>query len=255
MNKTFILTILGAALLSCSGSKTFAQERKNLAKVNALALIGGETFAFEYERALTQRITAGAMFSVRGRKRLLVDASPYTENPDVREVLEGLALGATSFALEGRFYTGKKGMFRGFYWAPYFKYADYGLDAPISIAVNPTGKWEQRTIVARGNLKTSAFGLGVGVQFRLGERVSLDWRIMGIGIGSARGTLAGTYEGSLTPEEQQLFREEIDKLEREENVRLYAKIVSREVDANGLTFKTANPWASIRTGLSIGYKF
>jgi len=262
MKRTFVFIALGAFFL-CSpiGSKTIAQERKNQVKVNLLPLIG-QTFAVEYERVLTKRLTAGAMFSTRGEKTILSDLDRFTDpkkhidDPDVLETLEKLTVKATSFAVEGRFYTGKKGSFRGFYLAPYFKYADYTVGMPLSVSVDNslTGKKEDVEILANGNLKAATAGLGFGVQFRIGKRLSLDWRIAAPGYGIGKGTMSGTHDSrDLTQEEQQAFRSELDKLEKEDIP--FLKIVSKEVGPRGLTLKTDSPWAGIRTGLSVGFTF
>jgi len=261
MNRTFVFIALGVFFLcSLPGSETVAQERKNQLKVNLLPLIG-QTFAVEYERALTKRLTVGAMFSTRGEKTILsdldrfIDPKKHIDDPDVLEMLEKSTVKATSFAVEGRFYTGKKGRFRGFYLAPYIKYADYGAGMPLSVSVdNPlTGKKEDVEILANGKLKATTAGLGFGVQFKLGKRLSLDWRIAGPGYGFGKATLSGTHDRDLTPEEQQAFRNELDKLEKEDIP--FLKIVSKEVGARDLTFKTDSPWAGIRTGLSVGFTF
>jgi len=261
MNRTFVFIALGAfSLFLPTGGKTVAQDLKNQVKVNLLPLIG-KTVAVEYERALTERLTAGAMFSMRGENTILsgldsyIDLNDYIDDPDVVEILEKMTVKATSFALEGRFYTGKKGTFKGFYLAPYFKYADYGASVPISVSVDnaQTGLEEDVEILTKGNMKAMTVGLGVGMQFKIGKRVSLDWRIAAPGYGIAKATVSGTHDRDLTPEQQQAFRNELNELEEEDIP--FLKIVSKEVGTRDLTFKTDSPWAGIRTGLSLGFTF
>lgn len=255
-NKTLCIIALGVALCTIPFAKVGAQENPNVVKLNLLPLTTG-TIAVEYERALTDRFTAGAMFSFRGGNSKLPFSSTinsFVDDEDAKNILEKTTLGATSFAVEGRYYTGKKGAFRGFYLAPYLKYANYAVGTPIPVDIDPpTGSGYEKIeeVMAKGNLSALTVGLGVGVQFKLAKNVALDWRIIGPGYGSGSGTLSGTPDRELTPDEQQEIREQIDDLDEIP----FVKIVSKDVDANGIKFKTKSPWGGIRTALSIGYRF
>jgi len=260
MNKPLIFIALGTALCAMPIAKSHAQGGQNAVKVNLLPLVG-ETFALEYERALTKRISVGAMFSTRAEKSLpmmgTIESYLKDDEPELLDVLKKSTLGATSFALEARFYTGKKGAFKGFYLAPYFKHTSYAVGAPITATVERTvgGSTysEDIEITASGKLKASTVGLGFGLQFPIGRYLVIDWRIAGPGIGTGKGTLSGTTDRKLSAVEQAEFRKELDKLTKDDTP--YVRIVSKEVNENGLEFKTDSPWANVRTGLSVGFRF
>ena len=252
--KSTSLIALGIILCTIPFAKVGAQENPNLVKLNLFPLTTG-TVSVEYERALTQKFTLGAMFSYRSSNSKLPFASTvnsFVDDSDVKNILEKTTLGATSFAVEGRFYTGANGAFRGFYLAPYIKYANYAVGTPIPVDVEPPAGYEDiKEVLAKGNINAITAGLGIGIQFRLTDNVALDWRIIGPGYGTGSGTLKGTPDRDLTPDEQQEVRDQIDDLEDIP----FVKIQSKEVSAKGIEFKTKSPWAGIRTALSIGYRF
>jgi hypothetical protein len=124
----------------------------------------------------------------------------------------------------------------------------------LSVEFNPgeqTGYEEIEKVDLSGKINALSFGLGIGVQFKLAKNVSLDWRIIGPGYGSSRGTLTGKADRALTPDEQQELRDQLDDIGEIP----FVKIKSSNVDAEGADVKIKGPWAGIRTGLSIGYRF
>lgn len=232
-----------------------AQEKPNLVKVNLLPLTTG-TFAVEYERALTSRLTAVGMFSYRPEGTLPLASiwERYIDDEDTKEILGDTRQGATSYALEARFYTGRKGAFRGFYLAPYVKQATYALNVPLNLEdydQSQTGVEEFKQIDAQGNLRAFSAGFGLGFQFKIGNSLALDWRLIGPGYGSSKGTLTAKADRDLTPDEQQEVREQLDNL----GDIPFVTVESKTVDTKGAELKIKGPWAGIRTGLSIGYRF
>jgi len=260
MNRSLIFILLGVAFSTMPTAKTHAQSGRNAVKANLLPLVGG-TFAVEYERALTQRISVGAMFSTRAEKELPfmpeIKSLIGDGSDELKDVLEKATLGATSFALEARLYTGRKGSFRGFYLAPYFKTAKYALGAPISAKYEEPalGIREEAEITAKGKLSATTVGLGIGVQFKIGNRVTVDWRIIGPGYGKGKGTVSGTHHMDLSPELQREFQEELEKLVKDVDEVPFLKIEDTKVGARDISFRTDSPWAGIRTGLSVGFRF
>jgi hypothetical protein len=236
-------------------TQTYAQEANNQVKLNLLPLTGG-TFAVEYERALIGGLTAVGMFSYRAESNLpfLSSWKSLVDDEETENILADTKMGATSFAVEARYYPSKKGAMRGFYVGPYLKHATYSSFVPLSVEFNPgeqTGYEEIEKVDLSGKINALSFGLGIGVQFKLAKNVSLDWRIIGPGYGSSRGTLTGKADRALTPDEQQELRDQLDDIGEIP----FVKIKSSNVDAEGADVKIKGPWAGIRTGLSIGYRF
>src|SRR5690606_15272399 len=167
MKKTLCFIALGTVLCAMPVLKTNAQEitaPKNAVKMNLFPL-AAKTFAFEYERVLIGRLTAVGMFSYRPESNLpfVSSWSSLIDDEDAKDILGNTTQGATSFALEARFYTGKKGAMRGFYLAPYIKQATYSSGVPIPVDIDPgsgSGFDPIKDVNATGNLKTFTAGLG-----------------------------------------------------------------------------------------------
>src|SRR5690606_15393822 len=137
MKKTLCFIALGTVLCAMPVSKTNAQEsplKKNAVKMNLFPL-AAKTFAFEYERVLIGRLTAVGMFSYRPESNLpfVSSITSSMDDEDAKNILGNTTQGATSFAVEARLYTGKKGAMRGFYLAPYVKQATYSSGVPIPV--------------------------------------------------------------------------------------------------------------------------
>lgn len=253
--KNPLLTIaLGATLSVLTLGNSFAQE-SNQVRLNLLPLTTG-TIAVEYERVLINGLSAVGMVSYRPEGKLPFFSSwnSLIDEQETRDMLTDTKQGAFSVAVEGRYYPGKKGAMRGFYLAPYLKHATYSAGVPLPVDFEPpveSGIENIDEITLSGDLKTLTAGLGLGVQFSLGKSVSLDWKIIGPGYGSSKGTLIGKADRNLTPTEQEEIRNELDDLEDIPMV----KIESKTVNAEGAEIKIKGPWAGIRTGLSIGYRF
>lgn len=247
MNKKLTFAALGIILAATPFTKTKAQESPNQLKVNLLPLTAG-TFAVEYERTLVGSLTAVGMFSYRpeGKLPFFSSWSSLIDDADVKDALNNTTQGATSFAVEARWYP--KAAMRGFYLAPYFKSANYKAGVPFNVDIDAA---DIDKIDADGTLKTITVGLGFGTQFRLGKKVTLDWKIMAPGYGSSNGTLKGKANRNLEPDEVAEIQEQLD-----ENL-ADLPIVKAEADVKpeGVTVKVKGPWAGIRTGLSIGYRF
>lgn len=254
MKYTLPAIALGVTLGATSLGNAYAQQA-NQVRLNLLPLTTG-TVAVEYERVLSGGLSAVGMISYRPEGKLPFYSSwnSLIDEQETRDMLADSKQGALSLAVEARYYPGKKGAMRGFYLAPYLKHATYSAGVPLPVEFEPpaeSGIENIDEVTLSGDLKTLTAGLGLGVQFSLGKRVSLDWKIIGPGYGSSKGTLIGKADRNLTPSEQEEIRNELDNLEDIPMV----KIESKTVNAEGAEMKIKGPWAGIRTGLSIGFKF
>lgn len=255
MKKHLLFIIMAVVSCLMMSNKGFAQGAKNQVKFNLLPL-AGSTYAFEYERSIIGKLTAVGMFSYRPNTGLpyLSSWKSLIDNDETIDILENTKQGATSFAVEARYYPGKKGPMRGFYLAPYIKHATYAASLPLSIDFDPpagSGIEKIEEVMTEGDLKTLSFGLGLGVQFRISKSISLDWRIIAPGYGSSSGSLKGRADRNLTPDEQAELRDELEDLK--DGIPLVE--LDPEVNAEGIAVKLKGPWAGIRTGLSIGFRF
>ncbi|MBD1433893.1 DUF3575 domain-containing protein [Sphingobacterium sp. DN00404] len=241
-------------------ASSLKKEGQNMVKFNILPLLGGK-FAFEYERLLTDRISVGAAISLRPKKGIPFGSTvkDIVDDEELNDLIDNFKSSNFSITPEARFYVSKRGTFRGFYIAPYLKYASYSATLPFDFDVdiddaNTDIYSRTETIPLNGSIQSFTAGLSLGTHFKLSKNIYLDWRIIGPGYGSAKGNVTGKME--LDSEEQASLRESLDELKVDlEDLPVGIKIES-EVRADGADINILrSPWAGIRTGLSIGYRF
>jgi len=261
MKKNYICAVLvvifcGITAMDALGQE--AKEGKNLVKFNMLTLFGGK-YSVEYERLLTNRIAVGTAVSFRPEKGLpFADrVREYVDGDEMDLILNDLTTSNFSITPEVRFYTSSRGPFRGFYIAPYAKYASYEMAMPFEFEVDAEDEFgyeRKETIPLNGSIRSFTGGLSFGFNFKLVDNVHLDWRIIGPGYGSSKGDISGTM--GLNADEQAALREGLNELEVELEDLPVPLTIEHEVDGNGANIRIVkSPWASIRSGLSISYRF
>ena len=159
--------------------------------------------------------------------------------------LKDATLSHFTFSPELRFYTSKKKEgARGFYIGPFIKYGKYNPESNFEFE---TDEGETEMIPINGAIKTWSAGFAIGTQFKIAKSVFMDFRILGPHYGLSNTNLHG--KRSLNAEEQENLREELSDLEND------ILKIETEVNSEGVTMKAKGPWAGIRAGLSIGYRF
>ncbi len=212
MVKQFFISII---MLICSFT---ALAQQNQIRINALSLVGGK-LSIEYERLLTPKIAFGAAFSVRPANALPFRSkiSDIIDDKDMDQVINGLKTSNFSVTPEVRFYVSDKGSFRGFYLAPFVKYAAFDLNTPYNFDVEASYEGttiynREETISLDGKLTTYTAGLACGVNFKLANNLHLDWRIIGPGYGFSKGDVSG--ELNLNQLEQDALRQSLDDFQK-----------------------------------------
>jgi len=102
-----------------------------------------------------------------------------------------------------------------------------------------------------GKATGNSVGLLLGVQFFLNKQGSfiLDWWIVGAHYGKGKGDFEGKSSQTLNPEQQAQLKTELEDL----GIPVIEYTV--EANANGASVKMDGPWAGVRSGLSLGYRF
>jgi hypothetical protein len=224
--------------------------KKNIVKVNLMAL-GLKNYSFQYERVLTKHISLGL-----GVRTMPSTGLPFQDlivnqvadgDPDLEASLRSFKAGNFAITPELRFYLSKKGYGRGFYIAPYYRYAKFTSEEfPINFDEDGGGT---STVRLKGDITTHSGGLMFGAQWALGKVVTLDWWILGGHYGKSNGILSAIPSPPLSNDEQQNIRETIADLE------LPLTTITSEVSANNVRILVNGPWAGVRAGLSIGIRF
>jgi hypothetical protein len=217
---------------------------KNIIKIN-LPAIALKSFSIQYERKIARKMTLAGTFRYMptGKLPLINVINNYAEDPELERQLNNIVLGNRSFMPEWRFYVGKKGAFRGFYFAPFASIARY--ETSLLFEYDDQGLTE--TIPLNGTINALSGGLMLGAQWKLSKALYLDWWIIGPSYGKSDGSLTG--QKALSVSEQQAIRDELDGLDIPFTEFTY------DVNNNGASVFFKGPWAGLRGGLCIGIRF
>ena len=245
---TFILFNFFIAFSQTTVSVDEFTPKKNNVKIS-LTSLAFKNFQFQYERSLTKRVgvVVGYSFISKGSvpfKSQLNDL--VSSDANSKDMFVNAELGYSAFTPEVRFYLGK-GYGKGFYIAPFYRHLKYdisGVNLKFDSDLGP-----QQDIDMGGKLTANTVGLQFGAQFNLGKHIILDWWIAGPHYGTSKGDFDGKTNRLLTPFEQAELQKELD------NIDLPIGDIEAKAKANGATIKISGPWAGIRSGLSLGYRF
>lgn len=223
------------------------QSKKNMVKLS-LTSLAFRNYQFQYERVLNKTFSLAVSYSLipEGGVPLKSVIEKFNDDPESKNTLDRLTVAYSSFTPEIRMYLGK-GYGKGFYFAPFFRASKYTIENLEIDYELDSGNSNSLSIV--GEIKTSTFGLLLGTQFNFGKHVSLDWWIMGPHYGSSKGNLEGISSQLLSETEQQVLLNELEDIE------IPLSETQSEVSANGGKIKIDGPWAGIKSGISIGYRF
>ena len=232
---------------SVSGQDTQKLPR-NLFKVNLTALVF-KNYSFQYERVLTRKVSFAVAFRTMPSsslpfKNTIIDAN---NNQDTKDAIDALRLSNTAVTPEFRFYMSKKGYGRGFYIAPFYRYASFKADGMKFSYTNSSNT--KSNILLSGKLTANTGGILFGTQKTLGKHLCLDIWILGPHYGSGAGDFSGISSTPLTQAEQDGLRQSLNDFD----IPLTNKTVI--VTANGATMKLDGPWGGIRSGISLGFRF
>jgi hypothetical protein len=218
--------------------------KKNMVKINLPALVL-KNITIQYERAIARKVTvAGTVrFMPKGNIPLKSTFINLADDPDTERQLNNLHLGNIAFMPEVRYYFSKKGAFRGFYMGLFASIAKYNAD--LLYEYDDAGV--PKTIPMSGAITGITGGLMIGAQFKLSKSLSLDWWILGPNYGSSNGKISG--QQSMDASEQQSLKDDLKGLD------IPLTKFTYEVNSNGATINFKGPWAGLRAGICVGYRF
>lgn len=223
---------------------------KYLVKINLLG-IPLNNYSFQFERAIAKKIAfgIGVRYMPNSGVPLSSQIEKVIDDPESWNQIKNFKTGNLAISPEVRFYMGK-GIFRGFYLAPFARYTKYTGEVPLSFDVpSSTGGASTTEIIPlSGDLTTLTGGLLLGVQWKLNRLFYLDWSIIGPQYGTSKGSISG--KKSLTNDEQTALRDELQNLED-----LPLLKTTYTVDNNGAKVDFNGPWAGLRSSFSLGIRF
>lgn len=214
---------------------------KNIVKWNLSSLVA-RNFHFTYERSLMKHVSFSISYRTMSKGSVPFQ-SQLEQAINSNEInFSNFQIGNTAITPELRFYVGM-GRMKGFYIAPYIRFATFDLGAPIKYTSNATTPPTSKEAIFSGKVKSTSGGLLIGYQFQLLKKLVLDFQIIGGHYGTSKGDL--DFAATLNNFEQQSLRDNINKIDASP-----FKFTSN-INANGAQIKTDGPWAGIR-GLNLG---
>ncbi len=209
--------------------------------VGSLAL---KNYHFTYERSLTKRLSVSVSYRTmaKGAVPFQSQLEKAINSSDIN--FSNFQMGNTAWTLEGRFYLGL-GRMKGFYLAPYLRFANFDLSAPVRYT--NSGVTKEANFI--GNVKSTSPGLLIGWQFQLATKIVLDLQIIGGHYGTSKGDLNFTPTAALSTQEQDALRQSLN------NIKPDPFKFTSTVSASGAKIITDGPWAGIRSNIGIGIRF
>lgn len=215
---------------------------KNIFRWNLGSLVL-KNYHFTYERSLTKRLSLSLSYRTmpKGSVPFQSQLEKAIESDDIN--FGKFQMGNTAWTVESRFYLGL-GRMKGFYLAPYLRFANFDISAPVKYTVTSgPGAGTSKEADFVGNIKSTSPGLMLGWQFQLATKLVMDIQLIGGHYGSTRGDL--NFASTLTTQEQDALRQSLSEIQPDPFKITYT------VNGNGAQIKTDGPWAGIR-GLNIG---
>ena len=223
--------------------ESIVSKDNNVARFNVSALVF-RNISVEYERKLDQRHSLTINFHT-----IPYGALPFVSYAQklIDKVYVDLALariGSVGGTASYRFYSAKKGVFNGFYFAPMVNYTSYKTTLPIQYNNGKPGLFN-------GNINAITGGIQAGVQFKITGPLYLDLWIIGPSYGVSSGSL--DFSGPLSVNEQAILMAEIEDLKG--SLPFYV-ISSYKISSTGASISEQGPWAGLRgLGVNIGFRF
>lgn len=222
---------------------------KNIIKTNVTGFLF-KNFQGSYERVFSKVISLNISYGFVPEGEL-----PYSSllSDKTDEDFKNIRLSGNNFTLEPRFYIGKKGYGEGFYIAPYYRYSSYKVSdysRTVDVTVNGIA-YDTVVVNFTGDTAAHSGGVLLGAQWFLGksDQFVLDAWFLGAHFGKATGNLDGITNRKLNSLEQQEVQKALD------NQDIPIIEYRATVNENGANIKVDGPWAGLRVGLSLGYRF
>ena len=221
----------------------------NLIKLN-LAGILLKNYSLQYERVLSKKLSVALQYRMMPEAGIPFKSAVLKavgDDPDTKKIIDDFKMSNFAITPEVRFYLNKKGYGRGFYIAPFYRYASFTSN-DLNVFYTDDNNTEQ-SVKMSGKLTSNTAGILIGIQKDLGEHVVLDISLFGPHYGSGKGDFSGTTSQPLTPDEQDDLRQQLEDID----IPLTDKTVN--VNANGASLKLDGPWGGYRFAISLGVRF
>jgi hypothetical protein len=219
----------------------------NIIKWN-LGSMALRNYHFTYERNIIKNVSLSLSYRVMPNGTVPYEdkLKEYINSDEIN--FSRFTMGNSAITPELRIYLSARKM-RGFYLAPYARFATFDITAPVKYTSTvPVVGSVTKEADFGGKIKSTSGGLMIGYQFQLLKKLVIDFQIIGGHYGNSKGDL--NFAAPLTTQEQQSLRDNLSKIESDPFTFTYT------VNSNGAQIKTDGPWAGIRgVNLGIGLRF
>jgi hypothetical protein len=249
----------------CFSFFCFSQEAKpSIIKVNLSSLALG-AYSVQYEKVMSKRTSFALGVSYRPVKRVpfAKTVERIIDSIDNRVTYISLAnvkknestIGNFGLTPEFRFYlVKKKSAPVGAYISVFGKYNNYFGKAPVFVDMVYKGTFARIELPIDTRVQTYSAGLMLGAQFRLGQRFTFDWYIVGGHYGKM--TVHGESVQDLEGYDDQFMADLRYKIV--ETFKINEQYLAVEVDKKGVRIDNVRnlPFAGLRGfGFNLGYNF
>lgn len=240
----------GSSQSTSAPEKVHERPPFNLVKLNLTGILLSN-YALQYERVLNRKISVALQYRIMPETGIpfknIILKQVGDDDPDTKKIIDDFRMSNFAITPEVRIYLSKKGYGRGFYIAPFYRYASFKSN-DLNVFYTDDNNVDQ-SIKMSGKLTTNTAGLLMGVQSDLGKHVTLDISFFGPHYGSGKGTFIGTTSSPLSSEEQGDLKRQLEDLD----IPLTETTVN--VNTNGVSLKLDGPWAGYRFAISLGVRF
>lgn len=236
--------------MASKADKSKKKPPSNFIKLNLTGILL-KNYSLQYERVLNRKISVALQYRIMPETGIPFKSTILKlvgdEDPDTKKIIEDFKMSNYAITPEVRLYLSRKGFGRGFYIAPFYRYASFTSN-DFNVFYTDDNNVEQ-SIKMSGKLTTNTGGLSMGVQSALGKHVVLDMSFFGPHYGSGKGKFSGTTSATLSPDEQSDLRQQLEDID----IPLTDKTVN--VNANGASLQLDGPWGGWRFAISLGVRF
>ena len=221
---------------------------KNIFRWN-IGSVALRNYHFTYERSLTKRFSASISYRTMAKGSLPFQDELSKKINSSNVDFGNFQIGNTAWTLEGRVYLGL-GRMKGFYLAPYLRFASFDISAPVKYTVTTgpaAGTSKQANFL--GTIKSTSPGLMIGWQIQLATKVVLDLQLLGGHYGTSSGDL--NFVAALSDDEKNALQTSINDIKNKTD----PFKLSGTATNNGAIIKEDGPWFGIRSNIGIGIRF
>lgn len=254
MKKNVLLTSLFIIGLAMTTQLTSAQSDggKNVIKLN-LSSAGFGHYQLQYERVTGAKQSFALGLGITPKSKLPLSgtiSASLDEGSNEKKAFESTRYSKLTITPEYRFYLGKKESPGGFYFSTLLRYSNVKFENEYTYTSESDNK---HTFNVDGSMNGYGLGVMIGVQWLLGDVVTLDWWI----IGPFGGVMSAEFNGIDDNTLDVLSQEDQDKITTDlNNVEIPLWDLKARVNSNSAFIDVSGPFYGMRfMGLNLGFRF